>query len=190
MAKDYLAMYLALELEQGVTHTIPIMLFDQSPSKLLQGIQWGSYFKTIQEVKDAVHRIVPGNQAFQCTVLLLPFGTPAMGVLFKREESRDQLKLMLEDIDTFLAPPAAPVLSSQYNITGRVQICIGFKNKHTPYPQAGFIDWPKNFKHDRWVFQFQDAEMIRGGIPWGAQLFFTLTFRHPASSQIFFMSMD
>src|SRR5262245_54093633 len=104
MAKDYLAMYLALELELGVTHTIPIMLFDQSPSSLVQTIQGGSYFTSIQEVKDAVHRIVPGNQAFQCSVLLLPFGNPAMSVLFKREEARDQLGLMLEDIDKFFAP--------------------------------------------------------------------------------------
>ena len=111
MAKDYLAMYLSLELEQGINHTIPIMLFDESPSRVLQGIQLCAYFTTIHEVSDAVNRIVPGNKAFQCTVLLLPFATPAMSVLFKRKEAQDQLKLMLEDIEQFLKPPIAPGLS-------------------------------------------------------------------------------
>jgi len=189
MAKDYLAMYLNLELDLGVSHTIPIMLFDESPSRVGLSFQTGAVFKTIQEVKDAVHRIGAASP-FQCTVLHLPLGSPAMSVLFKRPEAQEQLKLMLDGLNDFFNPPSAPVLSSQHNTTAHVQICIGIKNKHTVYPQSGFIDWPLNFKRDRFVFQFQDAEIVPGAFNFKGLPCLMLTFIHATPSQIFFMSMD
>ncbi len=180
MAKDYLAMYLYLTISPGkASHFIPIMLFAENSARLAQDIENNAFFKSITEVREAVDRI---STPFSVTVLALPPGS-ASGVLFSRAAAQEQARLMASDLIEFFMPAKAPVISAPE--AAMIRIWIGIKNRKTPYPN-GFIDPWLNFKRERFVFQFSNAQITPGSLIAKGELFFTLTFHHPTPGQIFF----
>jgi len=180
MSGEYLAMYLTVKFditEQSMT--VPIRLFAESIHRLSEGIRNEAFFTTMDEVQEAMRRVVNTNP-FRIFVLFDAL-VPARSVILKRRDAQANMTRMYRRLDRFFAPAAAPVIGP--GSLSSMDLRFGMKTVDTPYPESFVL--PQNFKGEAFSLQVGMPRVDMRTMVIADELVVVLFFHDPGNQSFF-----